>query len=398
MKTKTLFLDKRKLFYLGLFFVVLKTFTQITLVFQLIPSFLGDIFSIISVVFLLLSIMLQRPSIGKLSLFFCVFLLTLVSSFFVKEYLLLISVLCCYAGSFFDLREDILFFHKVKISLTVITVLISFFMLSIGKLSFDLDGDYKVFNFGFTHPNIFSGNILWIIGESLYLRKKHSYIYLFTLFVIFALVYVSTRSDIFLLCGLLFIILSGYLHYEKSSHRLFKLLTSLSFLLIGLFVLNGVKSIYSQDQNSLFFYNFDLSYLSGRLRLGAKELTIIESHSFSLFGQLAFRGDVMWDEYYRVNSVTIDGIYMSFGLQYGIVWFVVFSLGFFSLGMSKQSSSRINLLLLVYAIYGVAEVHCLIAIYAFPLFMILYHLFNARLVLFNCEKNTKHSSSLRLRY
>lgn len=371
-------LNKLRLYYIGFFFLALKFFVDSSYLFSFVPDMVGNLIGFISLFFFIISfftnLKIELVNIFKLVL---IFALVLVSTFLVKEYILIISLIS--AITIPKNQNDKVFKNIYLINLVMFLFVVfgSLALLVVNRTGLVYSDSHLVFKYGFGHQNEFSGYLIWLVLLRIYNKKRITLTEGILYLIIAAFAYITTRSDIIILCTVVATILFIFVKYWRGTFKAYRFLASISFALIGLFVLVAMKSIYSRDGFSNFFLSID-SYLSGRMRIGARILA--DNHSISLIGQYIKRGIVDWDSYYGLNSVTVDGLYICLFLQYGVIWFIIFSLLFYK--TCKSSSNFEIVFLILYAVYGLAEVHCMNTGFAFPLLLILNTLMSSKQYVF----------------
>ena len=115
--------------------------------------------------------------------------------------------------------------------------------------------------------------------------------------------------------------------------------------------------------------------LSNRIKLGAYGFA---NYGITMFGDNMMNNIVVWDSYWRLNSHTFDCLYSYLAMNQGLIWLIISSVLFFAL--AKKSDMKINICIIVWAFYGITEVHGLNGYQCFPV-LLLVLLFNHKKVI-----------------
>ena len=357
------------LFLISTFFLLIRFFLSSLLFSEKISIFL-DCIGFGSIVLYFFSFLLLLSDMSFKRFFYSLLIITLglLSTYIVKEYTLFFTLIFTISASNFEFNNVLKYVHKIKLFFLIFITFASLLLLSFGVLKFVEDGGKNTFSFGFSHRNIFSGNVLWLIIESFYLRKKINYKFYLISMLISLFVYIFTKSDIYLVIIVILIILSLFFKYLKMS-SLVKKNIGFSFIAFGIFIMIAIFSIKDRTSISSFFLYLDDLVFNSRLKLAAKTFELSGQSFFSFFGFKTIRGEIERDQYYGLTSLTIDGLYISLLLQYGFVWLLFFSFLFYKTAV--KGNSKVNIVLFCFAVYSLAEMHCLDALFSFPTTLIL---------------------------
>lgn len=130
-----------------------------------------------------------------------------------------------------------------------------------------------------------------------------------------------------------------------------------------------LKTLMDRNYTNVKGIDIDDIVFNSRLKLAAKTFELSEQSFFSFFGSKTIRDEIERDQYYGLTSLIIDGLYISLLLQYGFVWLLFFSFPFYKTAV--KGNSKVNIVLLCFAVYALAEMHCLDALFSFPTTLIL---------------------------
>ena len=106
--------------------------------------------------------------------------------------------------------------------------------------------------------------------------------------------------------------------------------------------------------------------LSSRVKLGAYGY---DKYGITFLGQNLSNYKVTWDQEWRLNAHTFDDVYTYCAMNVGIVWLVLITVMFYKL--ADRHSDKINIFIIIWALYGISEVHVLNGYVFFPILMIM---------------------------
>ena len=88
-----------------------------------------------------------------------------------------------------------------------------------------------------------------------------------------------------------------------------------------------------------------------------------------MFGQNLNNTNAVWDSVWQLSgTVTFDNIYTYLLINIGIIWLVLLGILFYRISFMKNA--KYNLFLIVWALYGITEVHGINPVMVFPILLI----------------------------
>ena len=214
--------------------------------------------------------------------------------------------------------------------------------------------------FGFGNPNTFSVYIFNLILMWLWLNFKKintSQLFLTGCFGLVIVLMTKTRTMLIDIIVLLFLCyLFRFSWFDKISSFIAKICIPILFTFIW-----GTVLLY--QRGSMIAYVID-SLLNARIKLGAFAL---DHFGISILGQYLLDFQIVWDETWGLNNFTFDCIYTYLMVNQGVIWLILLAFIFYKL--AKLNSGKVNIFLIVWALYGVTEVHGLNGFLCMPIFL-----------------------------
>ena len=243
----------------------------------------------------------------------------------------------------------------------IMHVIISILLLPITNV---LSGVYKgqhALVFGFAHKNSFSiilFNLIimwfWLNYEKVS-RKKASYIVILGC-ILFYLANTRTAIAVLLVFYILFVNASKHGYSKVLEIVSMGIFPALSFMWFAAIKYYSVGYYLLRKVNSL---------LSDRLVMAAYYYNEV---GFSLFGQNVNDIRVVWNPEYNLSgSLTFDSTYSYLLISRGIVFIILCSTIFVLL--SRKKSNKINIFIIVWALYSITEAVGLNCFLSFPIMM-----------------------------
>ncbi|QHQ59959.1 hypothetical protein Ana3638_03485 [Anaerocolumna sedimenticola] len=321
------------------------------------------IFTVMSVVCFVISIVQERFSIKTLLLYGIVTLVSLFSVLKTGNYGFLITIIVCLAirGQYLDKIFTLIF--KLQFFFFVVHTCIAVLLFILGNLSLVLlINGVDRYCFGFRHPNSFSIYlfnllILWTWLNYEKIKIKHIFGIFFVALV--AMYFTKTRTSFIItifFCMLLLVSKTKY-SFKNLMNIIAKFIVPICAGVTLFFVkliLSG--NIFAMSINTL---------LTGRIKLGAYG---VSHFGYSLFGQDITKYNVVWDSEWGLNGFTFDNLYTYLAVNQGLVWIGMLS-GLFYL-LAKKGDLKISVFIIIWALYGITEVHGLNGFNCFPIFLV----------------------------
>lgn len=353
---------KQNILQIGIFVMCLKTaFRQSAI----IPytSEMDNVLTIVAVVCLCEAILHKKYTIKMLTLYCAITLISLFSVVQTKNYGFLITIIVCLAIRGVNIDKILASIFKYQIFFLVLHTSMAIVLSGFRdvKMTMVISG-VKRYCFGFTHPNFFSIYlfnllILWTWLNYEKLRFKH--IINIMLIAVVSLYFTKTRTSFIttiIFCVLILISKSKYLYK--------KMLIVIAKYIIPICAIStiGCVKLYMLGNKIVVFIN---ELLSNRIKLGAYGYL---KFGYSFWGQDIKTYDIVWDSQWRLNSFTFDNLYIFLSINQGIIWIVILSAMFYLL--ARKQNLKISVFIIIWAIYGIAEVHGLNGFICFPIFLI----------------------------
>lgn len=360
--TNLMKLKIKNILYFGLFLMLVKVSFSLSSVFQYSDS-LDKVLSLASAGILAIYILIQKYSGKMLFIYGIISLVALYSSLKVNNFELLITVLTCLAIRKENFNHVLKFIYKYEILFLCINTFYAFLknILFGEPLKVFINGVSR-FHFGMGHPNrisiyIFNIIIIWVFLNFHRLKIKH----IFSLALLGVLIYFFTKTK----TNLVEIILLAFLLLLAiQKNRIFKIIIKyISMYIIPIITILTTFIVASYTKGYSFILKLD-QFLTSRIRLGAYAY---ENFGFTFLGQ-KISYEIDWDLNWKLNSFTFDNTYTYFLMNQGIIWIVVLSILFFIL--AKKSNTKVHLMIIVWALYGITEVHGINAFLCFPILLI----------------------------
>lgn len=344
-------------FRLGILLMMLKTLSAAS---GIIPDHDGvdDCLSALAAGWLVLSVLRKGLSIRMLAACGVFLLLGLFSAARTGTLSLLLTVLTClsFCGEDFEASVGFLFFWESVFVL--LHVAASVILAWMGYSMETYVGGTMRFNFGFSHPNVFSILLLnllcmwvWLHFESLKLRHLAGLVATAVFFYSFT----DTRSILLAVPALAVLVLLG------RWRKLLAWSAAVCVPLLGVFEYILWK-LYAAGNA---FAGLIDGLLSTRVKLGAYAL-----HRFgpSAFGQDLRYVTAVWDEVWGLGSFTFDDIYSYLTVNCGFVWLAVIGVLFFRAAL--RGPAKHSVFIILWALYGVVETHVINPFMFFPILLV----------------------------
>lgn len=288
-------------------------------------------------------------------------LLGLYSSVQVGNMGFLITLITCLSIRKENFDTIIKYVFRLELCLFLTVIVVSCFMSLIGVKSISslIAGEMR-FNFGFAHPNVFSMMLLSLIIMWTYINFEELHIKnLLAILLITIIAYYFTKTRTFLInigCMISICVL-----IKTKKVRIKKILSMIARFAVPFFA--GITYLLAV----LFMYGNTIAIaidnlLSYRIRLVAYGLS---HYGVSLFGKNLSNNVVIFEQYWGLTSFTFDNIYSYFFTNIGIVWLIVISICFYFI--AKKKDSKKCMLIILWSLYGMTEVHGINCYMFFPI-------------------------------
>lgn len=352
----------RRPLYMGLLLLILKSSISYS---AIIPygDLADNILSVFGLALLTIEILSKRYSSKRLMAYVVIGFLSLISVQKTGYYTLFWTVVICMAICDEDIDKIASFMYKCQITFLILHTIMALIagIISGYSLFSDIIGVLR-WNAGFVHPNtvsiyLFGIIVLWVWLNFERITKKH----IGNIMLLSLAAYILTKTRTALLVQLVFLFL---LAWYKSKIRSTKFLNWCSALVVP--VIGGLLFFFIHSYsagNSLSAWLDRL--LSGRIRLGAYAY---ERYGLTMFGENLKNMEVVWDEIWRLSGHTFDSVYSFFFSNQGLIWLAVIIIAFACL--VKRKCTKINIMLLVWSLYGISETHVLDGTRFFPILLV----------------------------
>lgn len=242
-----------------------------------------------------------------------------------------------------------------KILLVMIPAVMIMCLLGVIENATLMRGSVRRFALGFSHPNQLGLSVFQLMACYCYVHKdkldKLNYIY-FLLTILFLFRIPNSKTAYIAMVVLLFMLV---LYVFINEHKPAYMSTYEKGILLGTFLLNFFSIVFSYiDVNRNFILARINSWMSSRFSVCHKVWLL---YGVSFFGQKVY---VTEDERKLVglkNKLWLDNSYTSLLLRYGILMFLIFSIGYWCLikSMLIKKEYVLAIILFLYAVYGLME-------------------------------------------
>ncbi|MCM1155766.1 MAG: hypothetical protein NC392_10470 [Roseburia sp.] len=242
-----------------------------------------------------------------------------------------------------------------KILLIMVPIVILLCLLGFIDDKILMRGSVERISLGFSHPNQLGLRIFQLMVCHCYVNKNKIGIanYLYIFFAIVFTISVPNSQTTYIALGILLFLLSFYRYFEKQKKIIMELY--MKSLLIGACLFSFFSIIFSYiNVNKYFILARINSWMSSRFSVCHRVWLI---YGVSFWGQKIY---VTEEERKLVgikNALWLDNAYVSILLRYGVVVFLIFSIGYLCLikNMILQKEYLLVIILFLYSVYGIME-------------------------------------------
>lgn len=330
-----------------------------------IPDIVDYTIIILGICLCLIQIIARKYSRRELTVLAVAGVLILVSALKSKEYTIFYTFLMILLIGKKDLKTFLRRFLKLSICLVMLVTTVYSVELLLGIARLSTKSGIMTFTGGYSTGNVFGFICFWLI--SLYIYIEYDWLALKKIFFFcvlqFALAYIAGCKTVMVMAA---ISLVGLLFLKKNwlGERLLTHITKWIFFVVGVMYF-GVIQIFSQASGRFFWIVFVIdNFLTGRIRNSA---LLYDIYGFSVIGQRIQKGNVEFNEFYRLTRVTVDGMYPLLFLQVGIVVFILLSIAFFMISRRHRVTKVEMFFIIMFVFSGLSEMFVANGIMCFPL-------------------------------
>lgn len=346
-------------FRLGLLCLIIKTIFGTSDILR-IEGIADDLLSLAGCVLLFVSVMKKGSRPIAYFVYLAAFGLAAYTSYRTGSLRMLMVIALCVAASRQDIDKTVRFLFTYEMIFLSFHTIVALATSVLGKNNFVYMSGQMKYTFGFGHPNTFScllTNVLLMWMWMNYDRLTPSHILMQILIALFFYSFTGTRT--LLITIILFAALLCYVKVgKKDLHLMVRFLIPIAVaghLIAMMLYMNGHPIALLLNK-----------LLSTRIKLGAYWYT---HRGISVFGQNLFGIKAIWDEVWQLaGEVTFDNIYTFLMINIGMIWLVVLGVCFYRVSFLKNA--KVNLFLMMWALYGVTEVHGINPVMLFPLLLL----------------------------
>lgn len=271
---------------------------------------------------------------------------------------------------------------RIKVYFLIIHVIISCFLIFISPdkiLTYYSGNEFRI-SFMTSHPNVFSLIYSWTIIEWLWInwrniKNKNIAI----IFILDVIIYMCTKTDVFILVHIAMITMFGIKKYFK------KLLRILAQWIAPIMIIFTFGSSWIYD-NSFSVLNPMVNQIDLLLSRRIAFISLGRSlWNFTMFGQ-NIDMNLGWNIEYRVNNVALDNVFALCAFKYGWIYIFIICYAFWKL--AKCDNTKVNIIIITFALYALIEGQLLIVYYSFVLALLKYVLFKQTYILEGEEYDT----------
>lgn len=314
-------------------------------------------------------------------------IIIVISAILSKEYTFLYTFMLVLLIGKNSVKSFLSYYFRYCAALLISINIIYVAGLALGMVELSIKNGQNCFTGGFATGNAYAFIVFWLVSLYLYIHFddcKIGHIIGFTV-LSFLISYISLCKTVMVLSiinGIAITLLKNGWYPKKI----------LEFLARWLFPVLGVAycsaiTIFANKMGSNYAAVFAIDhFLTGRIRNAAY---YYEKFGFTFWGREISKGAISYDDYYRLTSVTIDGLYPLLFLQVGFCMFILLCLAFVLVKKNKEVGRVELYFLIVYVIFGLSEMFVANGIICFPLLIFAG-------ILFNKNNYLKIESELRL--
>ncbi|NEG89961.1 hypothetical protein [Bifidobacterium aerophilum] len=334
---------------LGLAIFVVKLFLSSSVLFSY-SNILDLALTVLGVVALGISILSQRYKAGTLFFYAGISILALLNYYFTGLSILLEGIITILAirGHKFDYVINYIF----RWSLLCLMIHFLFLLIVLpGRIDsyFYNDGTRNRFNFGYSHPNVFSAYIVNMALICIWLSyKKISAKKMLCITMVTFAVAALTQTRTLIVSTVFIIAVITFCKRIHDSNKLLSFVAGLIFPVVGLLYFIS-WNLYLRS-NSLVLKIDKL--LSGRILLGSY---VYSNNGFTLLGRDMSDRSTTWSSLFPITRFTFDDFYSYLLLNIGVVWFVLIAI--FLWMLSKRGNNKVNCFIIIWSVLGITEVH-----------------------------------------
>jgi len=334
---------------IGLLLMIGKVFLSFSSIIEVSDS-ADMVMSIVACLFLAGSILQKAYPLKTLMIFAGVILLGILTSVQTGNMMIFIAIVTCLSLCREDLDRQIHFLMFWEGLFVIFTAMLAVGLHLSGHSMLTRVSKEMLFNFGYSHPNVFSCIATNIFAMFLWLHyadiRGHQ---LLTISVLELIIYVITGSRTGLIVTMFLVVCMLLFRNRTKPYRLLKaaagwappVLTLVFYVLCRLYAAGNMAVRVIDD------------LVSGRIWLGAYSLN---RFGVSLFGRNLSDVEVKWDEFWKISGITFDNVY-TYLLVTQFVWLLVVMVLFHRL--ARKGDVKFCIFLLAWALYGVSEIHVL---------------------------------------
>lgn len=353
--------------YVGLFLMNVKNFLSMSAV---IPynDYVDNILVVMACLSFVYTIFRQGYSIRTLILYGMIGILCIYSSIKCGDKIIAITVLTCLAirKENLDVVLKKLFQWQITLFFIHTTIVLILFACNLTSIYgyYESTMRFRV-HLGFVHPNLLAIFLLNLCLISLWINfDKIDNQHLFLYFIEIVFFWLLTDSNTMLITGIVYLSLVILSKKWQYFNRMSSILAFIIVPFLSIFMLRLVSSYKNGDVLSVFMN----AILNNRIKLGAYIYNYLGGTLFGQPGNYA----VEWDSFWGITSTSADSTYTSLMMINGWIWLVLICISFSVL--AKRENSKVNIMIIVWAVYAVTEVHVLNCYSFFPILLVVFAL------------------------
>lgn len=322
------------------------------------PDRLDTVLSVLAAGCLFVSMLPKFYTPRRLALYAVMGILALLSAWKTGTFTMLLTVLTCLACYREDMEKTVRFLLFWQSVYVLFLFAASLLLTCLGEPTLtNVSGEMR-YNFGFSHPNVFSVVLMNLLCMWVWLhdgRLKWQQLAVVLGIPVVFFFFTGTRSSL-LAAAILAALLA--LRRCKGVLRLGTavVIPTVTLTEYGLWRSFSSGNVLSRLADEL---------LSSRIKFGAYA---VEHFGLSFLGQDLQNIHVQWDELWQINSFTFDDVYSFLAVNQGWLWLVILAALYLRAG--RKGSERNQIFLILSALYGVAETHVVNPFLFFPVLLI----------------------------
>lgn len=343
------------LYYIGIALLTIRTMCSgYSLLFRF-DDFCSNLLLAAIYLCFIVSFFINKFSYKELIIYVFVLAIGLISYLKIKNTAILTLLLVIFSAKNINIGNVLKIIFYINLSLVITHILFyCVYVVSGSKFIKTFSrGSINRYSFFYVHPNIFSMYVFWTLCLYFYLfYERIGYISYFVTVLISYFIYLFPNSRTGALETLILLILIIFMKKNKRKEKNKKILNA-TFIYLFLFIFFNIDYYFIQNPIVQKLDNI----LSSRITLAK---IMVDKYGITMFGSdiTTNHSQVIINNNYYNNANTLDCMYTSLLLYFGIIPTIIYSI--LLVKTSRLLSSKENIFLILLLFYGINETVCLV--------------------------------------